>query len=507
MKHINCLNPQLILNPVIKQSLYKFDCIVFDGLSHDITDSQRYDILYKEISIAKVFKLPFVHTFDRDSFWDKYKVNYSKLGSRLGDFEKVCDDMNKRLDNLLDNSYLYNRETSEMLPLYIYVPCGHCDYCNMKKLSSLAQRAEFAFQESMKPALFVTLTFNNEHLVALDDKKPFVKFKKRLLKALKSNYPDLMDSDLKFICTSEVGSKGRLHYHCIIFGFPVISPVESECQYYTRKLIQYCWREPQRVGRAYLSFRNYYLSYPQSTNIKMGYDSRSYGYVNVEFVDKARSTVKYILKYAFKHFDDSDKMFWRSVSVRLGCKWLQTFKPYLLQSNDGSFQYRDFMSGDVKTVHLSKYYLDKLFPSYSKLLPVEFRNAYFDCQSLCTSILNNKYLVPLDGKLEMTKPVYVARMAQHYLHTHFPFMEVVTDYVPKSCLSDIDVKEHINRIYWLLGLLSEFEIDYDTILERLEERSTYFSKLTDESKSDGELRTISKSFVRDVINMQNKSIF
>lgn len=117
----------------------------------------------------------------------------------------------------------YNPEMKELYPGVIKIPCGKCLGCRLDYSRSWADRMilELASMTDKK-AIFVTLTYDNEHVTYYqgDDfedvpigmtlvKKDVQDFFKRLRKRFKC----------RFYLSGEYGPRtGRPHYHAIIFG-------------------------------------------------------------------------------------------------------------------------------------------------------------------------------------------------------------------------------------------------------------------------------------------------
>lgn len=498
MIRCNCLDPVLIVNPQLTQAVARFDKIVVDGRMRSISGSERFDILNGDKSVSTILRIPYAHSLSK-----KFKEQHSTQELRL------CY---HRLYDFVDHSFLLNSETGETLPLYQFVPCGKCDVCNSKKLASYAQRCSFALQESGVPAYFVTFTFNKEHLIPVEDKTLFQNFKKRFKHAVSKNF-DCDPSSIKFICTSEIGRHGRLHYHCVVFGIPFLSYHEPEHKYYVRKLFQYCWREPDRLTAfRYLSFKEYLRKYPQSTNIKKYYDPKSYGYINVSQVKNTKNAITYVLKYAFKDLtEQSENHCWRSVSINLGLEFAKKYKPYVLSSHDGKFDFKDIASGEIKHVALSSYYINKLFPSESKLIPVQFRRRYFNICAISEELLSTHFL-----NHDQRIMVHEFRL---FLKDKYPFMECLqlvsegcsyhclkSDLFPDAAGRQKYIFDSICQIRDFLCDMVKFDIVYDDVVKQLADRSELFLKYSIKPDlSDGQLVGLAHNFVKDIRKMRSIS--
>lgn len=101
------------------------------------------------------------------------------------------------------------------------VPCGQCKECRIRYATSWAVRCVLESQKH-KENVFLTLTFNDEHLPPNRslDKKTLQKFLKRFRKQV---YP----AKVRFFASGEYGKcEGkRPHYHLLVFGIGIKNPV------------------------------------------------------------------------------------------------------------------------------------------------------------------------------------------------------------------------------------------------------------------------------------------
>lgn len=104
----------------------------------------------------------------------------------------------------------------------VLIPCGRCIGCRLDYSRKWADRMmlELAVQ---KKAIFVTLTYDNEHIPIVYDDDDFpicFTLKKEdvqlWMKRVRRHYGD---KSLRFYLAGEYGSStGRPHYHCILYG-------------------------------------------------------------------------------------------------------------------------------------------------------------------------------------------------------------------------------------------------------------------------------------------------
>lgn len=135
------------------------------------------------------------------------------------------------------------------------IPCGKCVGCRLDYSRRWADRMLIEFSENNFKALFVTLTYNNEHIpFAIDPdsdlpvgfslcKRDFQLFNKRLRK-------HFSEKTLRFFACGEYGSTTlRPHYHVIFFGlslsdFSDCRPVginELKQPYFTSSVFEHIW--------------------------------------------------------------------------------------------------------------------------------------------------------------------------------------------------------------------------------------------------------------------------
>lgn len=145
-----------------------------------------------------------------------------------------------------DNISQFNAVSSsgDILPLYIEVPCGHCDSCVVAKqmdMYSRLQLEQYAHEKLGYPcSYFVTLTYSNTFLPSDGVSKSDVqKFFKRLRINLSRhlNYK----KKLRYALFSEYGKEhGRAHYHFILFGFNPLNVYHSF--YELENMIRKSWK-------------------------------------------------------------------------------------------------------------------------------------------------------------------------------------------------------------------------------------------------------------------------
>ena len=160
----------------------------------------------------------------------------------------------------------------------ILIPCGHCIGCRLDYSRRWADRMMLELDECKK-AIFITLTYDNEHAhwsqFYEDDSPMFATLDKRdcqlFMKNLRERYKDIR---IRFYLAGEYGEKTlRPHYHAIIFGIS-LDDISDKRQFGRNELGQ-----------------PYYLSNNLSNVWKRG---------NVLVADVSWETCAYVARYVTK---------------------------------------------------------------------------------------------------------------------------------------------------------------------------------------------------------------
>ena len=111
---------------------------------------------------------------------------------------------------------------------FMDVPCGKCEFCRRNHREEWFNRLMMEDSIHPEPTLFLTLTYDDEHLPRADPEEPeythrydaahLQKFVKRLRKWLSVHYPM---SNVRYFAVAEYGKVDlRVHYHMLLFGYP-----------------------------------------------------------------------------------------------------------------------------------------------------------------------------------------------------------------------------------------------------------------------------------------------
>lgn len=182
------------------------------------------------------------------SYDTKYVYWNGKTWIRYKHDEYECDDT---------VDYLGELQVSD----FVEIPCGQCQECRLNRAREWANRCLFEM-EYHKQSLFITLTYDEEHLPKNEVITPngeivhvgtLVKSDlSKFMKALRQEYGYTHDNKLRFFGCGEYGSKThRPHYHVIVFGLELDAMNDLEFRhtnfqgdrFYTSKMIDKVWQK------------------------------------------------------------------------------------------------------------------------------------------------------------------------------------------------------------------------------------------------------------------------
>lgn len=268
--------------------------------------------------------------------------------------------------------------------VYSVYECGHCIECAKKKQTDIKNRMIMEQIGYDCPPLFLTLTYNPEHLpsdgVCKRDVSLF--FKRLHARLARAGY----NSSFKHICFSEYGSKsGRPHYHAMIFGldytqFPTLSrmyeifdkswslnPTRSEDGYVP---IGFVYVKVADSGS--FSYCSKYVAKDYILNLDDSYES---SYESI----KKRNQFRFMSKDGVVHFKNVNFVVSSRRFGSIGTTWLKTPEVLKMILTDvyPKVSVRDKF-GNVYNFVLPKFLRDKIYPSLSKLLPKRVLDALRD---------------------------------------------------------------------------------------------------------------------------------
>ena len=179
MNQCICENPQIIINPLIEELVAQHGNITIKGVETKYKSYKRKLYDFKKSSIH-----PRSLGIGRDA---------------------------------LDSCFVCDSVTKEHYPVYLEVPCGHCDVCKQSKVNAFVHRCKLeTFNYSCQP-LFITLTYDENNKkecgVCLRDVQLF--FKRLRINLVRKGFRE----KIRYALCSEYGRRThRPHYHAILWN-------------------------------------------------------------------------------------------------------------------------------------------------------------------------------------------------------------------------------------------------------------------------------------------------
>lgn len=358
-KHLSCQYPIIIYHPYFKNRFVRFKRAWLNGVSVDLS------------------------YLSSDSISD----SWSSIVKRYFAVMRVNPDINE-----LDNFFIIGDNDS--YPIYLSVPCGKCVLCTQSRTNDLMNRCVLETYTSKYKPLFVTLTYDNEHLpldgVRVDDTQ-------RFLKRLRSNldYSFGCHINLRYVICSEYGKNThRPHYHMILWNMPFF--------------------EDRRIANdsCVVAAR---LGFPTSIDFVHGFqrmikfiqDSWRNGFVSVQVAKdpSARYLMKYIGKGSNVPAHKNPTFIHWSRRRGIGFNAFVELKDWLLANpQETQVTINDPKVGKLQTITIPKYYERLLCPSPSSVskrflnLMHDFR---FECYSFISSTKGSLLNSPLHDDVKL----------------------------------------------------------------------------------------------------------
>lgn len=272
----------------------------------------------------------------------------------------------------LDSCYYLNNRTGEIVPMYMEVPCGKCLLCGDKKAKDWSCRIMAEYQYHSTLPWWITLTYNDFALPS--DRSLDKKALSNFLKRLRERVSRVVGSDirLRFCATGEYGgSTARPHYHLVLFGMPKL------CVTKMLLLLENAWSK--RVSKkVYLTLPSKFRFYRLDKNGKKLYYQRI-GFVYVKPAHD--NTPLYLAKYMFKpELNTPDGC---TPNFNLSSRKNGIGYDYILDKRDWHRCNPDVTqislvnkwSGKLFTFGFPRYFADYIFPTISRVLPVDVKKA------------------------------------------------------------------------------------------------------------------------------------
>lgn len=240
--------------------------------------------------------------------------------------------------------YITDYSTGETYPLYMEVKCGHCEVCKNNKVNSFVARCEMETMMYKCKPIFLTLTYDEKNKpetgVEVRDLQKF--FKRLRINLQRQGYRDR----IRYVAVGEYGKNTRRpHYHAVIWN-----------------LHQTDFLDYREIGAI----------------IKKSWPA---GFEMHRLVDPSNNkSFYYTAKYLRKDCDvpkGCNKTFVCSSNRNggIGSAFIDTLAGEIVKRNNIKPKFVNKWSGKPKEVILSKYILDRVFPTIAKSLPARVKQA------------------------------------------------------------------------------------------------------------------------------------
>ena len=409
------------------------------------------------------------------------------------DFKKILESQKVEIsDDVLKSCYACDTLSGECFPLYLQVPCNKCIVCKNKKIREWNARMMCETQLYDTPPMFVTLTYNDDHLPLLGiEKRDIQLFLKRLRERLE--YLGYTNK-IRYVFCGEYGSKTqRPHYHGLIWNMPCL-PIQM-----LLNLIENAWAYRCTFAK-YRTIPNdfKFYRYEIPKKVKQYFHRLGYAYVKLAHDNSAY----YIGKYMFKAEDNTPKgknpnFFLSSRNNGIGYDFIMSKKNhYEKYPEDLTIDFTNRFSdikganaGKFKTFRfpLPQYFKEKVFPSGSKIFPASVYCAYRELQH-CIDVLNSCHnIYPIYQMDSYIKSIIDKFNNTHHFSILSPLLYssentdiIYAQFVDSRYFSPINTENQIN-----LGRFMEFydeyvgrlQLSFDYLRHFMLEDYSYYSKL------------------------------
>lgn len=247
----------------------------------------------------------------------------------------------------LDGCYTYN-DDGEIIPMFLVVPCGHCELCNKRRRDDWSTRCLCESQNYNHPPHFLTLTYNNKHLPKDGVNKHDCQL---FLKRLRSQLVRDGYESPRYFLVAEYGSKsGRPHYHALIWNMPFIP------QWEILKYFERAWS----------------ICLDKKNNI---FDPIGFVHCSVAADCCGAYVMKYMSKDGFVPKGMNETFYTSSRRRGIGYSYVAAHQDEVYDNLDiFSFHVTDKFTGKVYNFALPSYFKRVLFPCPSSFTKKDFRD-------------------------------------------------------------------------------------------------------------------------------------
>lgn len=297
---INCSSPSIILHPLAVERIIKYGNYSIRG---------RWT----------------------DSPYTKKNLYYANTKELNPKFNQITED-------IIDDCYITDTNTGNTYPLYLQVPCGHCENCKSVKVNNFVIRCELESQMYDCKPIFLTLTYDEKHKpkdgLCIRDIQLF--FKRLRINLQRSGYR----RNIRYCIVGEYGrNTKRPHYHALIWN---LGQTDFVSYRQIGEILKKSWN---------LGFEMHRLCDPSDNK-----------------------TFYYTAKYLRKDCDipeGCNKPFISSSNRNggIGAACIDALAYECLQKLNTTPKFKNKWSGAVKDLPISSYILNRMMPTLSKSLP------------------------------------------------------------------------------------------------------------------------------------------
>lgn len=302
----------------------------------------------------------------------------------------------------VDKCYVIDDSTGECFPMYLLVPCGHCDLCKVSKQNAFVERCRLETEVYNFKPWFATLTYNNDSVpadgVSVRDCQLFLKRFRVNLKRAGYNFL------IRYVLVAEYGTHThRPHYHAIFWN---INSMTTEQYFNIVDILHKSWNN---------------------------------GFVYCRLVDPSDDkSFYYTSKYLRKDCEvpaGCNKTFMLSSRRNggIGAPFVDGIKDEMHKTLNTSFKFLSKWSNSVCTIKYTRYIIERLFPSFCKSVSSVFRNSVVGMIECATHIFR-KYSVDLEIdslKNLISKYIYLpqidCKLPDEHCLSRFPMVKQAFD--------------------------------------------------------------------------------
>lgn len=404
---ILCDNPKIILNPLWPELLSKYHHVFLDGAHIFFED--RYVLYSKKAPNALVYSLKYVTK-----------------------------------DNI-DNYVVIDDSTGQTYPLYMFVPCGHCDNCKCSKVNAFVHRCKLETMLYDCKPLFLTLTYDELHKkecgVCLRDVQLF--FKRLRINLQRSGY---RGRSIRYVLVAEYGSRtARPHYHAILWNLGST----DICSFgQIRSLVEKSW---------------------------------SNGFVMLRFVEPSNDKAFYYTsKYLRKDCcvpEGCNKTFMVSSNRGggIGAKFVDLLAREVHRTLNVNPKFFNRFSGKTENLQLNRYVLSRLWPTMSRSLSSKVRTAMrrFVLNYRALQYLENSGLTSCCSSYFDDSFIKIQEVFSKYVYVFDPKEVRTMALLPQSVL----VRQLLEDEKIFASTLAKSTDYFDYCLAISNKRDYYFAKL------------------------------